>query len=140
MTERQRKTALYLGGAVLLAGFVTLGFTSFTSNMTTYVSFEQAQQAERRVQVAGSLVAGSVREDRDADGVLAFTIEDDAGARLPVRYRGVRPANFDEASKVVVIGQWAGDTFRSEQMLIKCPSKYEGEPVAGGHPDDIPQS
>ncbi len=140
MTERQRKVALYVGGAVLLIGFVALGFSSFTSNMTAYVSFEQAQQAERRVQVAGSLVVSSVREVRGDDGVLEFTLEDEDGARLPVRYRGVRPANFNEATKVVVIGQWSDDTFRSEQMLIKCPSKYEGDVVADGHPDDVPQS
>ena len=139
MTERHKKVGLYLAGGVLLVGFIALGFSSFTSNMTTYVSFEQAKQEHRRVQVAGSLVVPSVRE-AGGNGTLEFELMDDDGRRLPVSYRGVRPANFNEATKVVVIGQWSGETFRSEQMLIKCPSKYDGESSTDGHPGDIPRS
>ena len=44
-----------------------------------------------------------------------------------VRYKGVKPDNFDEAYHVVAIGKYTGDAFAADKLLIKCPSKYEAE-------------
>ena len=47
-------------------------------------------------------------------------------------YRGVIPGNFDQAKMVVAIGRYRGDHFEAEQLLIKCPSKYQAEAEQGG--------
>ena len=44
---------------------------------------------------------------------------------MPVEYRGVIPGNFDQAVSVVAIGRYQGDHFEAEQLLVKCPSKYQ---------------
>ena len=54
--------------------------------------------------------------------------EANAGPRLDVVYYGVVPGNFDQATSVVLKGM-ADSTgmFVADQMLVKCPSKYQGE-------------
>ncbi|HKY61724.1 MAG TPA: cytochrome c maturation protein CcmE, partial [Gemmatimonadota bacterium] len=52
---------------------------------------------------------------------------DDHGETLPVVYHGVKPANFEQATSVVAIGTYKGDQFVADQLLVKCPSKYQAE-------------
>jgi cytochrome c-type biogenesis protein CcmE len=37
-----------------------------------------------------------------------------------------KPSNFDQATHVKAIGMMAGGEFRAQDLLIKCPSKYQG--------------
>ena len=101
-------------------------FTSFRQTLTPYVSFAEATTLGRTLQVAGTLDKGS---SSYADGALSFTIrEAETGRTLRVRFRGVKPANFEEALSVVAIGRYqkSDATFAADQLLVKCPSKYQG--------------
>ena len=82
------------------------------------------------VQVAGSLVAGSTRYD-EARGTLRFAMADEHGRQLQVEYGGVKPGNFEDATQVVAVGTYEGGIFRAEQLLVKCPSKYQGIEESG---------
>ncbi|MGH9360759.1 MAG: cytochrome c maturation protein CcmE [Thermoanaerobaculia bacterium] len=122
---------LYLLGAVLLLGFAAFSLSSFTSNITPYVSFAEARSATRMVQVAGGLEKASSRYDETA-GNLHFTLrEAETSATLPVRYKGLKPANFEDAISIVAIGRYDAATreFEADQLLVKCPSKYQGAEV-----------
>jgi cytochrome c-type biogenesis protein CcmE len=46
---------------------------------------------------------------------------------MPVHYYGVVPGNFEQATSVVLKGKSTEGVFVAEQMLVKCPSKYQGE-------------
>ena len=46
---------------------------------------------------------------------------------MKVIYSGIVPGNFDQATSVVLKGKSEGNTFVAEQILVKCPSKYQGE-------------
>jgi len=119
----------YWAGALILVGFLALGLTTFTKSMTPYVSFEEAHKAGRTVQVMGALEKGSSRYDT-TNQTLHFTLVDQTTkARLPVIYSDVKPANFEEAVSIVAIGQTQAGTFHAEKLLVKCPSKYQGEEV-----------
>ncbi|MDH4223841.1 MAG: cytochrome c maturation protein CcmE [candidate division Zixibacteria bacterium] len=39
---------------------------------------------------------------------------------------GVKPANFEQATSIVVIGMYRDGIFIADQVLVKCPSKYQG--------------
>jgi cytochrome c-type biogenesis protein CcmE len=52
-------------------------------------------------------------------------MSDDQGEVMPVVFTGVKPGNFDEAEKVVVIGTFKEGAFHANQILVKCPSKYD---------------
>ena len=127
----KQRRILYLLGVVLLIAFAGFAFTTFREGLTPYVSFDDARNpartgAGRTLQVAGALVAGSSSYE---DGVLAFTIQEPkTNKTLRVRYRGVKPANFEEAISVVAIGRFHAqdDAVDADRLLVKCPSKYQG--------------
>jgi cytochrome c-type biogenesis protein CcmE len=121
---RQRRIWFIVGG-VLIAGFVAFGWSSFTENLTPYVGFEAARAAASKVQVKGALVEASTSYLEDTQE-LSFRITDEVNDVLPVRYDGIKPGNFEEATEIVAVGTWRGDAFHAEQLLVKCPSKYQG--------------
>ncbi|MBI4758133.1 MAG: cytochrome c maturation protein CcmE, partial [Chloroflexi bacterium] len=61
-----------------------------------------------------------------------FTLVDDRGDRMEIVYKGLKPANFDQATGVVAVGQYQNGVFQAKQLLVKCPSKYQEQGPAGG--------
>jgi len=110
----------------LLAIGIAVGVTSFKKSVTPYLSFAEARTAAGTVQVNGVL-ADKNYVIRSADQYLEFKLADAHGQVLPVVYRGVIPGNFDQATSIVAIGRYQGDHFEAEQLLVKCPSKYQAE-------------
>lgn len=130
---------LIIGGLVI-AVFGGFGMMSFKKSLTPYVSFAEARQEGRLVQVKGYPDHQNARFDPDRKAFF-FTMKNDAGENMDVVYRGPKPGNFDQAEAVVAVGRYKGDALESEQLLVKCPSKYEAEnPGATEHPKDIPMT
>ena len=108
----------------LLAVAAAVGVSSFKRTMTPYIGFREARTASGLVQVNGKLA------DKDyvlkpEEQFLRFKLRDEQGEVMPVEYRGVIPGNFDQAVSVVAIGKFQGDHFEAQQLLVKCPSKYQ---------------
>lgn len=121
----------YLLGGVLLVAFAGFALSSFQESLTPYVSYQQAMAAERTVQVAGALEQGTSDYDLESEN-LRFTLRDEqSGDLMPVRYAGLKPANFEDAISIVAIGRWdaATEEFAADKLLVKCPSKYQGVEV-----------
>ena len=123
--SRRQRRVWYAVGAVLVVAFLAYGTTSFKSNLTPYVSFEEASRMGGKVQVAGGLVEDSTKY-LDATEELQFAMVDDDGNTMTVHYNGVKPGNFEEAVQIVAIGSYQEGVFHAEQLLVKCPSKYQG--------------
>ena len=114
-----------LAVALLLVA-VGVGVTSFKKSMTPYISFAEARHASGLVQVNGKLADKNYVLRRD-EQFLEFKLRDSKDEILPVVYRGVIPGNFDQAVSIVAIGRYSGDHFEAENLLVKCPSKYQAE-------------
>jgi cytochrome c-type biogenesis protein CcmE len=126
-----KKNRWYLFGGLLLVAFAGFSFTAFKDSMTPYVSYERAREGDRIVQVAGALEKGS-SSYVDAQESLFFTLKDPKTSEtLRVRYKGLKPANFEDAVSIVAIGRYDGGTqeFEADKLLVKCPSKYQGTEV-----------
>lgn len=121
------KIAAAIGLLILAAG---VGINSFRKTVTPYISFAEAEKAAGTVQVNGVL-ADKNYVARTEEQYLEFKLEDDHGHVMPVVYRGVIPGNFDQATSIVAIGKYAGGHFEAEQLLVKCPSKYQAEAEKG---------
>ena len=117
---------------LLLAIAAVFGVSSFKKSMTPYISFAEARRSTGLVQVNGTL-ADKNYVMKPAEQFLEFRLKDGHGEVLPVRYRGVIPGNFDQALAVVAIGRYQADHFEAEQLLVKCPSKYQAEAEKGAH-------
>jgi len=126
MTDSRRQRRIwYAVGGVLVVAFLAYGTTSFKSNLTPYVSFEEASRSASKVQVAGGLVENSTKY-LDESEELRFTLVEEDGDTMTVHYKGIKPGNFEEAVQIVAVGNYSDGVFHAEQLLVKCPSKYQG--------------
>jgi len=98
--------------------------------VTPYISFAEAREAQGLVQVNG-ILADKQYVLKPNEQFLSFRLRDSKGEILPVTYRGVVPGNFDQATSIVAIGHYREGSFAAEQLLVKCPSKYQAEAEKG---------
>jgi len=122
-------------GLLLVVASIAFGVTAFQKSLTPYVPFAEARKSGSSSQVNGVLADPSaVQYDADK-GELVFELKDEKNEVMNVVYRGVKPANFEQATNVVAIGTYKDGRFEADQLLVKCPSKYQAEgakPVAAG--------
>ncbi len=67
-----------------------------------------------------------------AEESLYFTLQEpETHEALRIRYRGVKPGNFEDAISIVAIGRYdeGSKEFAADKLLVKCPSKYQGAEV-----------
>ena len=125
-------SARYLIGGIVVVVFMVWGASAFFQTTIQYVSIEEARAAERTVQVMGKIDFEAVIYNAE-DSRLEFAVYDaealdpSTAERMKVVYYGVVPGNFDQATSVVLKGKTDGGQFVADQMLVKCPSKYQGE-------------
>jgi cytochrome c-type biogenesis protein CcmE len=110
-------------GVLLIVGFLAVGAVGWVKSLNPYVTIAQAKASPSTVQVKGALQKETINFDKG--GALNFYIKDNTG-RLKIVYKGSKPGNLEQASHVVAIGKYQPDAFQAEQLLIKCPSKYQG--------------
>ena len=115
---------------VLLGVAAAFGVTSFRKSMTPYISFAEARHASGMVQVNGVL-ANKNYVAKPSEQFLEFDLKDPHGETMKVEYRGVIPGNFDQATSIVAIGRYEGNRFAADQLLVKCPSKYQAQAERG---------
>jgi cytochrome c-type biogenesis protein CcmE len=118
------KRKLIVGAVIVILAAVWL-FSSLNDTLTPYISFDEAMQRNQRVQVIGSILKDDVHYDSDSLQ-LVFKIEDKNHQQLTVLYAGSMPGNFDQAETVVCLGIYKDGRFHADELLLKCPSKYEG--------------
>jgi cytochrome c-type biogenesis protein CcmE len=128
--NRNAKTAIAIVVVVIAAG-VGLWSLIGGGGVTPYVGFAEARAAKSSVQVMGEILPASTEYD-PASGTFSFYITDDTGDRMRVIYGGTKPGNFDQATSVVCIGRYSNETFQADKLLVKCPSKYQDQPLKPG--------
>jgi cytochrome c-type biogenesis protein CcmE len=124
-----KKKKFIIGGFVLIAALVFLGYIGFMGGITYY--YEVGELLDEAGSLSGQTVrvSGVVAPDVERDGLeMRFTITDNTGidASLPVVYTGAVPDTFKVGNQVVIEGQYtAGGVFEAEAIITKCGSKYE---------------
>ncbi|MCH9681984.1 MAG: cytochrome c maturation protein CcmE [Deltaproteobacteria bacterium] len=97
------------------------------------VTADPGHFAGRTFKVHGTVVEGTIKAKKGTTGDYRFVIEHE-GQRLAVHFTDIPPDTFQEGGEVILTGRLnsAGDTFESEEMSAKCPSKYEEEAKVAG--------
>lgn len=114
--------------AVFLVASAFLAYNGLSTYVNPYISVAQIlskpdRYVGRAIQVIGVADFDSV--DPEEGGIVKFDITDE-GQRLSVVFQGSLPQNFDQSEQVVVIGSvTSGGYIESDQLLVKCPTKYE---------------
>jgi cytochrome c-type biogenesis protein CcmE len=117
---------------IAIAVFVII---STAGDASTYVTFEEAKTLfdegnDKKVHVVGQLKIG---KSGDILGVepgkdmltVTFLMVDNNNETNKVFYNKPMPPDLKQSEQVVVIGQYKDDLFIADQILLKCPSKYE---------------
>lgn len=111
-------------GLVLMIGFASLLLLNFGEQVGGYMDFTQAEATGAKAHVVGYWVENQpVRYDQQRN-VFSFHMRDEQGTIREVHYLNPKPANFEDAEKLVVEGSMQGNVFVAEHILVKCPSKY----------------
>ncbi len=132
MNKRARNRLIGVTAIVLLvivAIFASIGNQGGTAYYKTVDEIAgDASLASERVKVGGAVVSGSW--DRRSNP-MRFTIKgeddtNDEGPTVKVVYNGAVPATFGDGVTAIVTGEISADgTIEADEMITKCPSKYE---------------
>ncbi|QXD14148.1 cytochrome c maturation protein CcmE [Rhodocaloribacter litoris] len=111
-------------GLVLLIGFTSVLFLNFGQQVGGYMDFARAAETGSKAHVVGQWVKEQPATYDPAANVFSFYMRDELGNVRQVRYANPKPANFEDAERLVIDGYAQGDVFVAENILVKCPSKY----------------
>lgn len=135
MDGRRFKFGLLGAGIVVTMGFLLfVGITS-SGGFSYYLTVSEFTQSGPRddgdnFRINGKVQPGSI--ERLAGGARVRFVMTEGGAQLPVDFEGIIPDTFVDDADVVVHGQLEADgTFRADELLAKCPSKYEAAAESG---------
>ena len=111
--------------------FTSLVMYNFSSSIGTYVDFEQAEDREGyRSYVIGTWEPDMAHGFSMESKTFNFHMKDEQGNVRRVVFNNAKPANFEDADQLVVKGTMQNGVFYSDDMLVKCPSKYnDSQPV-----------
>ncbi len=118
-------------GILLIVGFIGLAFMNFGSSVGGYMDFEQAHASGANAHVVGTWENTQPVAYDQSTNIFSFYMKDEQGAIQKVHYLNPKPANFEDAEKLVIEGSMQGDVFVANHILVKCPSKYNDTNVMG---------
>jgi cytochrome c-type biogenesis protein CcmE len=128
------KVGLLIGGLVIVICTMIAGM-ALSGASRKAIRYAEARRSAEPCQIYGEIDKSQTKYDfRTAH--LTFAMKElDAkgnptGEVMPVLYTKVKPASFDEAKHVMASGVFKGNEFHAEQLLVKCPSKYQGKDAA----------
>jgi cytochrome c-type biogenesis protein CcmE len=106
----------------LAAAALITAYYAVTGINPVYQSLSEARASGGRVRITGTAHDINHRAD-----MTTFRLHDHTGDTVQVRYAGTTPALFTEASPVMLSGRFqdAGASFAAEELLTRCPSRYQ---------------
>ena len=133
-TSKANSKMKFIAGGLVIAGLIAYLIISSISSAGAYyrevgeVLSQQGALAGKNLRVSGNVVTASVTYD-SAKLDLNFLISDpaDASKTLPVYFHGVQPDQISrEGASAIVEGKLGPNgTVEANNLLLKCPSRYE---------------
>lgn len=129
--SRNHLIALVLIAVSIGAIFSTLGDAS------TYVTFAEAEKDPGQVYtVIGTLDTSRGMHYAARENLFTFYALDKNGMSREVLYAQPKPQDFERAEEVTMKGYSREGHFYAEEILMKCPSKYNGDQEIGASEAD----
>ncbi|QRN82692.1 cytochrome c maturation protein CcmE [Chloroflexota bacterium] len=153
-TNKNNHIKFIVGGVLLVAVVVIMVISATRATAQFFLTVSELKSAEQdysgeNLRVSGAVIGDSIHYDTDAH-LLYFTIADiptdddeiaalggleavlheaatDPDApRLMVVYSGAKPDMLKDEAQAILTGSLQADgSFQAEEILLKCPSKYE---------------
>lgn len=119
---------IHIIGIVIIA-VALAAIVGTISNSSTYAPFSTAQSNEGKTfHVVGKLNREKefIYNPEQNANLFGFYLVDNEGKEMKVLYNGTKPQDFEKSEQVVIIGKVDGSEFHASNILMKCPSKYNG--------------
>lgn len=129
---------IHITGLIMI-GILIAYIVSTSSSYSTYETFETAYSNNGKdFQVVGLLAKEKQLHYNPTENpnYFAFFMTDKDGTERKVVYKGPKPQDFERSEQIVLTGQMKGEEFHASKILLKCPSKYEGEQAPGNFTED----
>jgi len=122
---------IHIVGIIVIAVAIGVIFTSL-KNTSTYADFTEAlANPDKEYHVVGKLNKNepTVYDPKINADEFIFTLVDNKGVEKRVVLHKSKPQDFERSEQIVIIGKMQGDQFHANDILMKCPSKYnDGKP------------
>jgi cytochrome c-type biogenesis protein CcmE len=122
---------LHILGIMVIAVAIGVIFVSL-KNTSTYADFTEAvSNPDKEFHVVGKLDKSQpqVYEPKINPDEFLFSMIDNKGVIKHVVLHKSKPQDFEKSEQIVLIGKMKGDNFHANDILMKCPSKYnDGKP------------
>ena len=122
---------IHIIGIIVIAVAIGVIFTSLRSS-ATYADFTEAvANPETEYHVVGKLdkAQPQIYEPKVNPDEFIFSMIDNKGLEKKVVLHKSKPQDFERSEQIVLIGKMKGDEFHANDILMKCPSKYnDGKP------------
>jgi cytochrome c-type biogenesis protein CcmE len=126
-----------LGIGIIAVAIVVV--ISTASDVSSYVTFQEAKVMAQNGKDADIHVVGELKKDDNGEVVgieksddllsFSFVMVDANGMEQKVYYNEPMPQDFIKSEQVVIIGSYVDQYFVADQILLKCPSKYQEETI-----------
>ncbi|MDO5044003.1 MAG: cytochrome c maturation protein CcmE [Coriobacteriia bacterium] len=128
MNSSAKKRLITVGILIVMIMVAAVAFfgTGQSSQALSIQEASSGQYNQKRIQVSGAVVDDSLEVQGDT---ATFTLTGEPGTNdtgeLKVVYAGALPATFGNGIVAICTGTLVDGTLKANQMLTKCPSKYE---------------
>lgn len=120
----------YVFGGIIIVIFLGLMIYLFTQTNIQYENnFVKVMQTGKTVKATGTWLKERGYEFDKENKIFSFYIKDENGNIMKVVYHGAMPNNFESSTSIVVTGKYSNGIFQASDILTKCPSKYQEQPV-----------
>ena len=120
---------LHILGIIVIAIAIGVIFVSL-KNTSTYADFTEAiSNPDQEFHVVGKLdkAQPQIYDPKVNPDEFLFSMVDNKGVVKQVVLHKSRPQDFEKSEQIVLIGKMHGDSFHANDILMKCPSKYNGQ-------------
>lgn len=127
MNKKAKRRLVVVGGIVVIAMLVIVaiaGGGQAASSLSIGDVLGGGYEG-KKVQVSGSVVAGSITAEGSSATFRIAPEDGDASQALTVTYDGALPATFGAGVVAVCTGTVTDGALDAAEMVTKCPSKYE---------------
>lgn len=117
---------LHIVGIVVIA--IAIGvIVASLKNTSTYADFTEAiSNPDKEYHVVGKLdkTQPQIYDPKVNPDEFLFSMVDNKGVIKQIVLHKSRPQDFEKSEQIVLIGKMQGDNFHANDILMKCPSKY----------------
>ena len=124
-----KKLKFIIGGVLIVLAIVFLIYSGIQSNATYFLTVDELYakgeaQYNRPVRVSGKVVGETIAFN-NRDLLLSFDITSETGETMPVVFNGPKPDQMRHDAEAILQGKYDGSEFTAQELLLKCPSRYE---------------